>query len=182
MLLKIGHRQYRLLSTTGPALSKAGNSNTHRALTHVDQSGRAQMVAIDQKQDTHRIATSKAYLQTTRQAIKMIQENALAKGDVLAVARVAGIMASKQTSQLIPLCHNINLSKVAVDLLLDEMTNRIRIEATAECVGRTGVEMEALTACSVAGLTLYDMLKAVDKNMVICDLRVTSKTGGKSGD
>lgn len=150
-------------------------------LTHVNDSGEAHMVSVSNKDNTRRIAIASGYVQTTRQAIHLIKTNTVAKGDVLAVARVAGIMASKQTSALIPLCHNITITKAAVDLKIEEADNRIKIEATVECLGRTGVEMEALTAVSTASLTVYDMLKAIDKGMVISDIRVTSKSGGQSG-
>lgn len=151
-------------------------------LTHVNETGQAHMVSVAGKSATRRVAVARGYVQTTKDAIQLIQSNSAKKGDVLATARIAGIMGSKQTSTLIPLCHNIILSKVAVDLTLDEVFSRVNIEATAECVGLTGVEMEALTACSTAALTVYDMLKAVDKSMVISHIRVVKKIGGKSGD
>lgn len=140
------------------------------------------MVSVAKKDITHRIAVARGYLQTTAHALDLVQRNLIKKGDVLATARIAGIMASKQTSNLIPLCHNIVLSKVAINLALNSEQNRIEVEATAECIGHTGVEMEALVACSTSALTVYDMLKAVDKNMIISGLRVVSKVGGKSGD
>jgi molybdenum cofactor biosynthesis protein MoaC len=140
------------------------------------------MVDVGQKSLTRRLARAVAQVQTTAEAIRLIRSNLIKKGDVLATARIAGIMAAKQTSMLIPLCHNISLSKVKVKLDLDDGANRILVEAEAVCEGSTGVEMEALTACSVAALTIYDMLKAVDKRMVISGLRVVEKQGGKSGD
>lgn len=151
-------------------------------MTHVTAAGKAQMVYVGEKAESRRVAIACGYVQTTEHAISLIKANTISKGDVLAVARIAGIMASKQTSMLIPLCHNIVLSKVSLDLQLHDMEPKVMIEATAECVGRTGVEMEALTAVSTAALTVYDMLKAVDKHMMISGIQITSKTGGKSGD
>ncbi|ORY77769.1 molybdenum cofactor biosynthesis protein 1-like protein [Protomyces lactucae-debilis] len=151
-------------------------------LTHVDELGAAHMVDVGQKTATRRVARVVAQVQTSAEAIQLIVSNMVKKGDVLATARIAGIMAAKQTSALIPLCHNINLSKVKVHLQVDEATSRVLIDTEAICDGVTGVEMEALTACSVAALTVYDMLKAVDKRMVISGLRVVEKQGGKSGD
>lgn len=145
----------------------------------MNESGSAHMVSVADKLSTKRIAVARGHLSTTPDVIKLVQENTLKKGDALATARIAGIMAAKRTAELIPLCHNIVLSRVAVDLTM-EKTGRIDIESTVECTGSTGVEMEAMTACSVAALTLYDMLKAVDKHMVISDIRVVAKLGGKA--
>lgn len=151
-------------------------------MTHVNEQGQAHMVDVGSKRPTRRVAVARGHVQTTRLAIAAIREDTVRKGDVLATARVAGIMAAKRTADLVPLCHNIPLSHVAVRLDLDETRDRVTIEARAETTGVTGVEMEALTACSVAALTVYDMLKAVDKGMVVSDLRVVRKEGGKSGD
>lgn len=138
------------------------------------------MVSVVKKSPTSRLARAQAYVQTTAEAISLIKQNNIKKGDALATARIAGIMSAKNTANLIPLCHNIALSKVSVDLSLNQTQSRIEIEAVVECVGNTGVEMEALTACSVASLTIYDMLKAVDKQMCISGIRVVEKKGGKS--
>lgn len=140
------------------------------------------MVSIATKSPTRRLAIARGTLETTQQAIKLIRENAVQKGDAIAVARVAGIMAAKRTSSLIPLCHNIPLSKVEVDIDLDDECGRVVVAATAETFGNTGVEMEAMVACSSAILTMYDMLKAVDKKMIMNNVRVVKKVGGKSGD
>lgn len=149
-------------------------------LTHLDAAGRAQMVDVGDKPETVREAVAKARVMMRPETLKLIVDGGVAKGDVFAVARVAGIMAAKRTSELIPLCHSLPLSSVTVDLAADG--NSVAITATARTVGRTGVEMEALTAATVAALTVYDMCKAVDRGMRIEAVRVVSKSGGKSGD
>ena len=149
-------------------------------LTHLDDAGQAQMVDIGGKQETLREAVAAGRIDMSAAAIDAIRAGSLEKGDALAVARVAGIMAAKKTSDLIPLCHPLALSKIAVDFSFDD--GGIRATATVRLTGKTGVEMEALTAVSVALLTLYDMAKAVDKAMIISDIRLLKKTGGKSGD
>ena len=150
-------------------------------LSHVRDDGTAHMVDVSGKQATVREAVAEACLVTTPAVVALITEGGLPKGDALAVARVAGIMAAKQTSSLIPLCHPLPLSKVTVDFEPDA-DGRVRVIALVRTTALTGVEMEALTSASVAALTLYDMVKAVDKRAVITDVRVVSKTGGKSGD
>ena len=150
------------------------------SFTHLDQEGRAQMVDVGAKAETVRSATASATVRTTREVIEAIRAQAVAKGDVLAVARIAGIQAAKRCDELIPLCHSLALDAVTVDLALDG--ERVLIRATARCQGRTGVEMEALTAASVAALTVYDMCKALDRGMVISDVQLESKSGGRSGD
>lgn len=154
-------------------------------LTHVSESGAAHMVSISDKSPTKRLAKAICSVQfTDKTACRLIQENQIQKGDVLGVARVAGIMAAKRTSDLIPLCHPIPLSKVTVELAVVQGPHdagRVDIEATVACEGKTGVEMEALTAASTAALTIYDMCKAVDKRMTIEGLKVVLKEGGKSG-
>lgn len=150
-------------------------------MTHVSESGSARMVSISDKSITSRVAKAACTVRfSNKTAIDLIRENQMKKGDVLGVARVAGIMASKRTPDLIPLCHPIALSKVSVDLDV-RGDDTIEILATVTCDGKTGVEMEALTAASTAALTVYDMCKAVDKAMVIEGLRVVLKDGGKSG-
>ena len=149
-------------------------------LTHLDEKGAARIVDIGAKTNTRRRAVASAELIGTPEVINAILGDELKKGDALAVARVAGIMAAKKTSDLIPLCHPISLTKVSIEIGASE--DRIAIFATAETVGPTGVEMEALTAASVAALTLYDMGKALDKSMTITNLRLEEKSGGKSGD
>ena len=149
-------------------------------LTHLDESGAALMVDVSAKPDTVREAVAEGRITMTSAALSAIKDGTAKKGDVLATARIAGIMAAKKTSELIPLCHPLLLSKVAVDFTFEE--DGIRVTALARLTGQTGVEMEAMTAASVALLTLYDMAKAVDKAMVISGVRLLSKTGGKSGD
>ena len=150
-------------------------------LTHLDQSGAAAMVDVSAKAASTRLARAGALVQTTPQVIELIAQALLKKGDVLATARIAGIMAAKKTSELIPLCHPLMLSKVSVDFQLLPTQGQIQIESCCVLSGGTGVEMEALTAASVAALTIYDMCKAVDKAMIISDIRLLEKTGGKSG-
>lgn len=154
---------------------------THLELTHIDQSGAAAMVDVSAKAATTRLARAGAMVQTTPDVIDLIAGALLKKGDVLATARIAGIMAAKKTSELIPLCHPLMLSKVSVDFQLLPAQGQIKIESCCLLSGSTGVEMEALTAASVAALTIYDMCKAVDKAMTISDIRLLEKTGGKSG-
>ena len=149
-------------------------------LTHLDATGAAHMVDIGAKDATARVAVASGRITMSAEAAVAIASGSVKKGDVLAVARVAGIMAAKRTSDLVPLCHPLPLSKVTVDLATD--ATGVTVTATCGCTGPTGVEMEALTAASVALLTIYDMAKAIDKAMVIGDIRLVSKTGGKSGD
>nr|WP_186372425.1 cyclic pyranopterin monophosphate synthase MoaC [Arthrobacter woluwensis] len=149
-------------------------------LTHVRADGSAHMVDVSAKEETTRVATAQAVLRTTTEVLRLLGEGGLPKGDALAVARVAGIMAAKKTPELVPLCHPLPISKVTVDFELLE--DAVRIEALVKTRGVTGVEMEALTAASVAALGVYDMIKAVDKHAVITDIQVLAKSGGKSGD
>ena len=150
-------------------------------LTHLDADGNANMVDVSEKAVTTREATARAEVRMLPETLKLITEGGHKKGDVLAVARIAGIQAAKRTSDLIPLCHPLMLSKVKVELTPDVENSRVVIEATCKLAGQTGVEMEALTAASVAGLTIYDMCKAVDKGMVIGEVKLLEKKGGKSG-
>jgi cyclic pyranopterin monophosphate synthase len=149
-------------------------------LTHLDDAGNAAMVDVSAKADTVREAVAEGRIAMSADALAAIKSGSLDKGDALSTARIAGIMAAKRTSDLIPLCHPLMLSKVAVDFSFE--ADAIRATATVRLTGKTGVEMEALTAVSVALLTLYDMAKALDKAMVISGIRLLSKTGGKSGD
>lgn len=149
-------------------------------LSHLDQQGAAHMVDISAKPPTPRQAMAEGRITMSAEALLAIQSGAMKKGDVLAVARIAGIMAAKKTSGLIPLCHPIDLSKVSVEFSFED--TGILARATATCTGKTGVEMEALTAVSVTLLTLYDMAKSMDKAMIINGIRLLAKTGGKSGD
>jgi len=150
-------------------------------LTHFDERGNARMVDVGDKDVTERVATAKASIVMQPATLALIRDKKAAKGDVLAVAQLAGIMAAKKTSDLIPLCHPLALSSVQVTLSLDEQRNAVDIEATCKLKGKTGVEMEALTAASVAALTVYDMCKAVDRGMVIDQVKLLHKSGGKSG-
>ena len=149
-------------------------------LTHLDESGAARMVDVSAKTDTARVAVSEGRISMSAEALAAIRDGTSKKGDVLAVARVAGIMAAKKTAELIPLCHPLMLSSVTIDFAFEE--SAILATATARIAGPTGVEMEALTAVSIALLTLYDMGKAIDKGMILSDIRLLSKSGGKSGD
>ena len=151
-------------------------------LTHVDESGRARMVDVSAKPETERIAIAKGEVQMKMETLELIRAGQIKKGDVLTLASVAGIMGSKRTSELIPLCHPLPLSKIDVDLALDDSLPGVQITATAKTVGKTGVEMEALTAVSIAALTVYDMAKAAEKTMKIQNIRLVEKHGGKSGD
>ncbi|MGH1463699.1 MAG: cyclic pyranopterin monophosphate synthase MoaC [Neptuniibacter sp.] len=150
-------------------------------LTHLDDQGHANMVDVSEKQVTFREAIAYAEVQMLPTTLKLISEGGHKKGDVLAVARIAGIQAAKRTSDLIPLCHPLMLSKVQVELEPNSERNVVEITAICKLAGQTGVEMEALTAASVAGLTIYDMCKAVDKGMVISAVKLLEKKGGKSG-
>lgn len=149
--------------------------------THLNEKGEAQMVDVTEKSQTFRVATASGYVSMSAETTKLIISGEHKKGDVLAAARIAGIMAAKKTSELIPLCHPLLLTSVKLDLSVDKDKNRVNIRATCKLSGQTGVEMEALTAVSVAGLTIYDMCKAVDKHMVISAIQLEEKQGGKSG-
>lgn len=148
-------------------------------LTHLDEQGHAHMVDVSQKAETARTAVARGRVLLSEETRRLLRESSVPKGDALATARIAGIMAAKKTSELIPLCHPLPLTHVAVDLSLTDQG--VEIEATASITGKTGVEMEALTAVSVAALTLYDMVKAIDRGAVITDIRLEYKSGGKSG-
>ena len=160
-----------------PSAESSGNR-----LTHIDESGQAGMVDVGWKDSTDREAVARGTITMQPETLALIKANSMKKGDVLGVARIAGIMAAKNTSGLIPLCHPLPLSQVAVDFEFDDNANAISITGTARTTGKTGVEMEALTAVSIAALTIYDMCKAVDRAMRIDGVRLVRKTGGKSGD
>ena len=151
-------------------------------LTHLDAEGHVQMVDVGRKPDTERVAVARGEVLMRPETLRLIAEGSLPKGDVLTTAQLAGILAAKQTPNLIPLCHPLLLTKVDVAFEIDEEASRIEITATVRTRGKTGVEMEALTAVSVAALTIYDMAKAVEKSMRIHDIRLVRKSGGKSGD
>ena len=157
------------------------NDRTSEGLTHVNRDGKASMVDVSDKADTFRYSVARATVKLGERAFRLVKENKMKKGDVLSVAKLAGIMAAKRTSTLIPLCHNIPLSSVKVDVELDEATYSLLIEGTVKCFGKTGVEMEALTCVSLSALAVYDMCKAVSKEIIITDLQLMEKDGGKSG-
>jgi cyclic pyranopterin phosphate synthase len=151
-------------------------------LTHLDRSGHAVMVEVGEKQITSRTAIAQGEVSMSRPTLEAIRDGNVPKGDVLAAARIAGIMAAKKTPDLIPLCHTLLLTGVAIEFEIDEASERVVITATVRCNGQTGVEMEALTAVSVAALTIYDMAKALEKGMTIGPFRLLEKQGGKSGE
>jgi len=151
-------------------------------LTHIDESGKARMVDVSGKPDTERLAIAKGEVHMKQETLDLIRAGQIKKGDVLSIAQIAGISASKRTSDLIPLCHPLPLTKVDVDLALDNSIPGVQITATAKTIGKTGVEMEALTAVCVAALTVYDMAKAAEKTIQIQNIRLVEKHGGRSGD
>lgn len=151
-------------------------------LTHLDDEGRLHMVDVGAKADTERVAVARGEIHMTPATLRLIVEQGLPKGDVLSVAKIAGIMAAKRVPELIPLCHTILLTQVDIAFRIDEPGSYIEITATARCRGKTGVEMEALTAVSLAALTIYDMAKAVERTMHIENVRLLHKSGGKSGE
>jgi cyclic pyranopterin phosphate synthase len=157
-------------------------SDAHSSpLTHFDAQGQAHMVDISAKTSTHRVAVAEGRIRMLPATLALIESGNAKKGDVLGIARIAGIQAAKRTSDLIPLCHPIALTRVAIEFTIEADTHTVRCQATAECTGATGVEMEALTAASAALLTIYDMCKAADRGMVMDGIRLLEKHGGKSG-
>lgn len=151
-------------------------------LTHFDEKGKPKMVDVGAKPETERRAVAGCRVYMRPETFQLIQDKKIAKGDVLSVAQVAGIMAAKKTSALIPMCHPLNITSVEMSLIPDKEKSCIDIQAAVKITGKTGVEMEALTAVAVAGLTVYDMCKAVDKDMTVTDIRLLEKSGGKSGE
>ncbi|MFS8120923.1 cyclic pyranopterin monophosphate synthase MoaC [Rhizobium sp. BR 250] len=151
-------------------------------LTHIDAAGEAHMVDVGDKAETVRVAVAEGFVKMKPETLALIRQGNAKKGDVIGTARLAGIMAAKQTANLIPLCHPLMLTKVAVDITEDTALPGLRVEAMVKLSGKTGVEMEALTAVSIACLTIYDMAKAADKAMEIVNIRLLAKSGGKSGD
>ena len=152
------------------------------SLTHIDKNGRPKMVDVGQKADTNRIAVACGSIYMNPETLERIGQKSMAKGDVLSVAQTAGIMAAKNTANTIPMCHNILITGVDMDFKLDYEKSAIHIEAIVSTIGKTGIEMESLNAVSVAALTIYDMCKAIDRGMRITDIRLTKKSGGKSGE
>jgi cyclic pyranopterin monophosphate synthase len=151
-------------------------------LTHLDREGRVRMVDVTAKPQTDRTALAQGWVRMAPATLQMIRQQGLKKGNVLETARIAGVLAAKKTADLIPMCHPLNITHCQIDFFPDEPGSRIRIEASVRIVGQTGVEMEALTAVALAALTIYDMCKAVDREMTISDICVLKKSGGKSGD
>ncbi|WVZ85953.1 hypothetical protein U9M48_032808 [Paspalum notatum var. saurae] len=164
-----------------PAQPSYGAEDLQPVLTHTDSSGQAKMVDVSPKEDSKRVAIASCRVLLGKKVFNLVASNEIAKGDVLTVAKIAGITGAKQTSNLIPLCHNINLSHVRVDLTLSEEDSSVLIEGEATSSGKTGVEMEAMTAATIAGLTIYDMCKAASKDISITDVCLQHKSGGKSG-
>ena len=152
-----------------------------KKLTHVNQKGDAQLVDITSKEITYRKAIAEGSIQLNKKTLKLIQDNLIKKGDVLNTARIAGIQAAKKTWELIPLCHSISLTKIDINFSIDKKNNIIICQSSCECFAQTGLEMEALTAVSISLLTIYDMVKAIDRAMVISNLHLVEKSGGRSG-
>ena len=150
-------------------------------LSHLDAEGRARMVDVTEKDITSRVAVARGKILMRAETLAMIVEKKVAKGDVFSVARVAGIMGAKRTPDLIPMCHPLNITSVEISLTPEKIPSRVDIEATVKVTGQTGVEMEAMTAVSISALTIYDMCKAVDREMTIGEIQLTKKSGGKSG-
>jgi len=149
--------------------------------THIDSKGKANMVDVTEKNDSFREAMAEGTIKLNEEIIKAITENKNKKGDVLSTSKIAGIQAAKKTSELIPLAHNVNLTKIDIDFYIDEKNNHINCTSNVKCLGKTGVEMEALTAVSIALLTIYDMCKSFSKNLIISNVMLIKKSGGKSG-
>ncbi|WOK97244.1 hypothetical protein Cni_G05952 [Canna indica] len=174
------------LSSSAPQVSDCASpisscSEERASLTHVDSTGHAKMVDVSSKQESKRVAVASCRVLLGPKVFNLVASNQIAKGDVLTVAKIAGINGAKQTGNLIPLCHNIGLTHVRVDLTLNEKDHSVEIEGEAATTGKTGVEMEAMTAVTIAGLTIYDMCKAASKEICMTDIRLELKTGGKSG-
>jgi len=152
-----------------------------KKLTHINRKGDAQLVDITDKAITHRKAIAEGTIQLNKETLKLIQANLIKKGDVLNTAKIAGIQAAKKTWELIPLCHSINLTKIDINFKIDKKNNTIVCQSSCECFAQTGLEMEALSAVNIALLTIYDMVKAVDRTMVISNIHLVEKSGGRSG-
>ena len=161
--------------------NQSPHENHHGGLTHFDEGGQAHMVDVGAKRETHRVAIASGIISMKPSTLGVVMDGTAKKGDVLGIARIAAIMAAKRTSDLIPLCHPLALTRVAVEFTIDEADSSIMCNAQVETHGKTGVEMEALTAVQVGLLTIYDMCKAIDRGMVMSDIRVMEKHGGKSG-
>ena len=171
----------RVRRNINPTLNLEKPVTAMKKLSHVDSSGQVQMVDVSAKESTKRRAVACGKVKMKPQTLRFIEKQRIAKGNVLGTAKIAGIMAAKKTSELIPLCHPLELMGIDVDLKIDRKNSQILIEAEVRTTGKTGVEMEAMTAVSIAALTIYDMCKAVDKEMIIGDIMLLEKSGGKSG-
>ncbi len=179
---KEAHDRATSLSSQGEAVKKVAAKTAARELTHIDEQGRPRMVDISQKPDSEREAVAKGVVRMQPSTLARLKKAPMAKGDVLAVAQLAGIMAAKQTSNLIPLCHPVLIGDIKVEFSLDEANSTVEITTTVKSIGKTGVEMEALTATAVTALTIYDMVKGIDRGARIENVRLVKKSGGKSGD
>lgn len=171
-------QQYRLFSVSSH-LRNSNNSESSKELTHIDAAGKARMVDVNDKGITERIAVASATVNVGPEIAKLIEQNSVKKGDVLSIAQIAGIIGAKRTSEIIPLCHNIAISSVVVNTVLNLTENCVNIRASVKCEGKTGVEMEALCAVTTAALTIYDMCKAISKHITITDIMLLKKSGGK---
>lgn len=179
-MLRPKHHQMRLFSTTSCYFNGSSTGSSHaKQLTHIDAAGKARMVDVNHKGVTERLAIAAATVYVGPEIAKRIEENAVKKGDVLSIAQIAGIIGAKRTAEIIPLCHNIPISSVVVNTVLNLSDNCVNIRATVKCEGKTGVEMEALCAVTTAALTIYDMCKALSKNIIISDVMLLKKSGGK---
>lgn len=174
------HQQMRLFVTSARNFNESSTENTTSPqLTHVDDAGKARMVDVNHKNVTERLAVASAIVHVGPEIAKLIEQNSVKKGDVLSIAQIAGIIGAKRTAEIIPLCHNIPISSVVINTVLNLTDNCVNIRATVKCEGKTGVEMEALCAVTTAALTIYDMCKAISKNITISDVMLLKKSGGK---
>lgn len=175
------HQQVRLFTNSACYFSGSSNANStpKQQLTHTDEAGKARMVDVNHKTVTERLAVASAVVHVGPEIAKLIEQNSVKKGDVLSIAQIAGIIGAKRTAEIIPLCHNIPISSVMINTVLNLTDNCVNIRATVKCEGKTGVEMEALCAVTTAALTIYDMCKAISKNITISDVMLLKKSGGK---
>lgn len=180
MMLRPNHQQMRLFTTSTCYFNGSSNeASISKRLTHIDDTGKARMVDVNHKSVTERLAVAEATVYVGPEIAKQIEQNSVKKGDVLSIAQIAGIIGAKRTAEIIPLCHNIPISSVIVNTTLNLTDNSVNIRATVKCEGKTGVEMEALCAVTTAALTIYDMCKALSKNITITDVMLLKKSGGK---
>lgn len=179
-LMQSNHQQIRLFSTSMRHFNgSTTDKSTPNQLTHTDETGKARMVDVNHKSVTERLAVASAVVYVGPEIAKLIEQNSVKKGDVLSIAQIAGIIGAKRTAEIIPLCHNIPISSVVINTVLNLTENSVNIRATVKCEGKTGVEMEALCAVTTAALTIYDMCKAISKNIIISDVMLQKKSGGK---